>query len=160
MLQCKQLNMKIELLGIGLIVLLLGCSLLLASSLREVNKPLEVRDFSAGHSVYLQPKAPLYIIKETRNYTALAEKIKQCESGGDPKACNERYGCGSGMGLFQLIPSTVKYCEKKLGRDIDPFNADDNTACAMWLLRNEGTEHWGTPTSTWGSYDCFSPWID
>ena len=88
--------------------------------------------------------------------TSLIDDIIWCESRGDPSVCNQQYGCKAGMGLFQLIPSTVKYCEEKLGRDIDPFNENDNMACGMWLLKNEGTDHWGTADTDWGSYWCWS----
>jgi len=89
------------------------------------------------------------------NIIILANKIIECESGGRPDVCSYA-GCGQGMGLFQLIPSTVKYCEKKLGHSIDPFNAEDNYECGMWLLQEEGTRHWGFSGATWGSYDCWS----
>ncbi|MCP3684606.1 MAG: lytic transglycosylase domain-containing protein [bacterium] len=84
----------------------------------------------------------------------LANKIIQCESGGRPDICSYA-GCGAGMGLFQLIPSTIKYCEKKLGKNIDPFDSSDNYECGMWLLREEGWRHWGCPSCNWGSYKCF-----
>ena len=72
----------------------------------------------------------------------LVDEIIDRESGGDPSVCNKEFGCGSGMGLTQLIPSTVKYCEEKLGHKIDPFNPKDNLECAVWLLENEGIKHW------------------
>lgn len=80
---------------------------------------------------------------------SLIDRIIHCESGGDPKVCNQEFGCYAGMGLFQLIPSTVKYCEEKLGREIDPFDIDDNIACAMWLLENEGVKHWEQSKACW-----------
>jgi len=102
-------------------------------------------------------------LKEQRKVHAVAfkeksvlDRIMMCESGGDANVCNKEFGCSAGMGLFQLIPSTVKYCEKKLGRNIDPFNAKDNTDCAKWLLRNEGTGHWGTAETEWGSWSCWN----
>ena len=70
----------------------------------------------------------------------LAEIIRR-ESGGRADVCSYA-GCGSGMGLVQLIPSTVKYCEEKLGQKIDPFNPEDNLKCGIWLLQNEGIRHW------------------
>ena len=89
---------------------------------------------------------------------SLMDKIIHCESGFDPKVCNKEFGCNAGMGLAQLIPKTVRYCEEKLGKDIDPFDPEDNLECAMWLLENEGTYHWGTAETVgeWGSYDCWS----
>lgn len=92
----------------------------------------------------------------------LAEKIIECESGGNPNACNEEYGktekgyCKAGSGLFQLIPSTIKYCKEKLNKEIDPFNPEDNRECGMWLLKNEGLRHWGDENTEWGSWACWS----
>ena len=86
----------------------------------------------------------------------LASKIVECENpSGNPLACNQQYGCIAGMGDFQLIPSTVLYCEEKLGRHIDPFIKEDNHACGMWLLENEGSYHWGTKDTWWGSWKCW-----
>jgi len=90
---------------------------------------------------------------------ALAERIIWCESRGTHDVCNKQYGCGAGMGLFQLIPKTVEYCEGKLGKEIDPFDPDDNYECGMWLLKNEGTQHWGTKDTDWGSYDCWNEYL-
>jgi len=72
----------------------------------------------------------------------LASEIIRRESGWNPAVCNKRYGCKSGQGLFQIIPSTLKYCENKLGRELDVFDAFDNLDCGFWLLANEGIEHW------------------
>ena len=73
---------------------------------------------------------------------AVLDEIVKRESNGNPSVCNAESGCKAGQGLTQLIPSTVKYCEEKLGKEIDPFNSSDNLECAMWLLDNEGIEHW------------------
>src|SRR3990167_11417338 len=89
----------------------------------------------------------------------LADKIIECESNNRPDACNQKYGCNAGMGLFQLIPSTVKYCEEKLGVPIDPFNSEENKLCGNWLLRNEGPKHWGTADTDWGSWSCWKDFI-
>jgi len=72
----------------------------------------------------------------------LIDKIIERESGGNPSICNQQFGCKAGMGLTQLIPSTIKYCEEKLGKKIDPFNPEQNLECAIWLLTNEGIKHW------------------
>ena len=117
------------------------------SGLKSPNLP-----FSAiiqGNS--LLPISPI----EYPDVYVLASKIKECESGSNPDVCNKDFGCKAGMGLFQLIPSTIKYCEEKLGREIDPFNAQDNTDCAIWLLKNEGSFHWGCEDCDWGSYKCW-----
>ena len=89
-------------------------------------------------------------------YTELMGRIIYCESRGNPEVCNKQYGCRAGQGLCQLIPSTVKYCEKKLGKKIDPFNREDNLECGMWLLKNEGTYHWGYKGASWGSFKCWN----
>ncbi len=94
----------------------------------------------------------------------LLNQIIECESGWR-NVCNAQYGCRAGQGVAQLIPTTVKYCETKLGKSIDPFNEQDSLECAAWLLSNEGSRHWGYPPGhpnrfhngiEWGSYDCWS----
>ena len=84
-------------------------------------------------------------------------EIIKCENRAfDPTICNEEYGCGAGIGLAMIIPSTGRHCEEKLGRELDLFDPRDNLDCAKWLLENEGTQHWGTPDSDWGTYYCWS----
>jgi len=90
----------------------------------------------------------------------LLNKIAECESGWKTNVCNGHYGCRGGQGVFQLIPSTVKYCEKKLGKPIDPFNEADNIECAIWLMTNEGWGHWGDSSTWWGSYYCFKDYVN
>jgi len=105
-----------------------GPTIILGNSLKAMSNPYYPKVYTLG---------------------SLVERIIHCESGGNPKICNKQYGCYAGMGLFQLIPSTVKYCEEKLGRKIDPFDANDNTTCAMWLLENEGLSHWKQSKDCW-----------
>jgi len=81
-------------------------------------------------------------------------KIIQCESGGR-NICNKK-GCQYGQGLAMIIPKTERYCEEKLGRELDMLDPDDNWDCAFYLLENEGDYHWGTPESNWGTYYCWS----
>lgn len=88
------------------------------------------------------------------NYPELF-RIIECESNFDENVCNADYGCSSGMGWGQIIPGTLKYCEKKLGRKLDIFNAYDNLECSLWLYINEGTQHWGCETCNWGSWKCW-----
>ena len=128
-------------------------SLLIYSAIREAQKPL-LSEIPLSECFIRQPN----IVERPTNKSlaTLMEKIIQCESSGNPNVCNRRFGCRAGMGLCQLIPSTVKYCELKLGKSIDPFDAEDNRECGMWLLENEGTRHWGTATTNWGSWACWS----
>lgn len=81
--------------------------------------------------------------------------IIRCESNFDSKVCNQKYGCSSGIGLMQIIPNTLQHCSEKLGRKIDPYIIQDNLECGAYLLKNEGTYHWGTEDSWWGSWDCW-----
>ena len=75
-------------------------------------------------------------------------RIIFCESSFRENVCSYK-GCWAGMGLAQIIPSTKKYCEEKLGQIIDPFNPDDNLTCALWLYLNEGTKHWKSSETCW-----------
>lgn len=72
----------------------------------------------------------------------LVLEIIRRESGFDPAVCNRTFGCKSGMGLMQLIPTTVRYCEQKLGAVLNPFDPVHNLTCGLWLLKNEGIRHW------------------
>lgn len=80
-------------------------------------------------------------------------RIIKAESNFNPNAINKNYGISGGVGLGQLIPSTIKYCEEKLGIKIDPFNPIDNLECSWWLYKNEGTKHWGCSNCWWGSWN-------
>lgn len=75
-------------------------------------------------------------------YYPLAYEIIKRESGWKEKICNQEFGCRSGQGLFQIIPSTIKHCEGVLMRVLDPFYYKDNIDCGIWLLKNEGIGHW------------------
>jgi hypothetical protein len=104
--------------------------------------------------------------EDTDYYENLLDKIIECESGGR-NVCNETYGCNSGQGILQLIPTTVKTCELALEKNIDPFTEKDSRECAMYLLKEtpQGAHHWGYPDGhrnayhkgiRWGSYSCWS----
>jgi len=75
-------------------------------------------------------------------------KIIQCESSWREKVCSYA-GCQAGMGLCQIIPSTLKYCEQKLNKKLDPFLAQDNLECCLWLYENEGNKHWNSSKNCW-----------
>jgi hypothetical protein len=88
------------------------------------------------------------------------------ESNFQPLVCNYQYGCKGGQGAGQLIPSTVKDCERRMKKSIDPFNARQNLECMAFLIKNDGINHWGYPEGDkrgymkngqrWGSYDKWS----
>lgn len=119
--------------------------ILQGSAVRAVISPVSLKFASLGS----------FLDRDDINYSQLLllEEIIRRESGGDPNACNTCEGtkweglynpndCPCGAGLAGLIPSTIKYCEEKLGKSIDPFNSNDNLECAIWLLKNEGIRHW------------------
>ena len=83
----------------------------------------------------------------------LLDKIAECESGWQEDVCSYA-GCESGMGWFQIIPSTLKYCEENLGKKLDAFNGQDNTECAIWLLTEtpQGEYHWLPSRNCWEDY--------
>ena len=131
-----------------LIFILMG--LIMFQAVREMrNEVLPILEWPKKEMLLMQGNsligvAPLHrpmVLGSLVEVEDALEQIIKRESGGDPSVCSYA-GCGSGQGLTQLIPSTVKYCERNLGKTIDPFNAEDNLECARWLLENEGIRHW------------------
>ena len=81
----------------------------------------------------------------------LALEIVRRESNFNPDICNQRFGCGSGAGLFQFIQSTFKGCEVIFKRKLDIFDPVDNTDCAIYLLSQPGgIYHWWDVYGMWG----------
>lgn len=62
--------------------------------------------------------------------------------GTDHAVCNKEYGCGSGKGLIQLIERTRGHCSEKLKKEIDKSNPYDSIECGIYLLEEEGIQHW------------------
>ncbi len=69
------------------------------------------------------------------------------------------------MGLAQIIPETWNYIKTKISIGNDPMDEIDNLKAALWLYKNEGTQHWGYPPNDprgyvngerWGSWDCWT----
>jgi len=87
-------------------------------------------------------------LEETITKYPELERIIFCESSWREDICSYK-GCNAGMGLSQIIPSTLRYCEKKLGKELNPFNGQDNLECAIWLYENEGTKHWKPSRHCW-----------
>ena len=97
------------------------------------------------------------LIEDTLTDEELFLKILECEnSTGDPTKCNLEFGCSSGIGDGQLTAIAIKDCEKNLGKEIDPYNAEDNMECSRWLYNTYGTAPWGCEDCWWGSWDCWS----
>jgi len=114
------------------------------------------------------------------------DKIIPCESNGDPLACNEEFGCNAGMGLCGFIKSTwnetldkmscsgiydtekcfkfymPERCWEKVSLPVSKektemiFDGECNRLAGKWLLENEGSQHWGTSETKWGSWSCWS----
>ena len=76
----------------------------------------------------------------------LTEKIILCESSGNPLAYNKWSGA---RGLLQIIPSSERFCEKGLGRELDMFNPVDNLACGEYLKKHGGLKHWESSRRCW-----------
>jgi len=139
------------------------------NSLKAVISPYHIKPQVLG--MLIDTNLQLLIDKGlTYKEAVLLEKIADCESDWR-NICNVERGCKAGQGIFQLIPSTVKYCEQKLEKKIDPFNKNDNLECAVWLLTetSQGINHWGYPSwdsrgyingKRWGSWDCWSGYLD
>ena len=110
------------------------------------------QSYLSGNTIAFQVRgkvlASLMNIEDNRLF-----KIIECESNFR-NVCNSK-GCKYGIGLGQIIPSTLKYCEEKLNKKLDALNPMDNIECCNWLIKNEGTEHWGSSTTDWGSWDCW-----
>lgn len=79
-----------------------------------------------------------YRYKDTKK----AEAIVSCEGGFDnPSICNTTYGCSSGQGHAQFIPSTWSNIQKKIGVE-NVFNTSDNIKGLIYLLSTDGDKHW------------------
>mgnify|MGYP001585339882 CR=1 FL=1 len=121
---------------------------------------------SFSDKLYLEAKLEPYeasretirniILSKTREWKINPElvlEIVRRESNFNPTVCNEKFGCSHGQGLLQLIPSTNEYCEKKLGRKLNPFDAEDNIDCGLYLLKTDGIVHWNQWSGPYDDYD-------
>jgi hypothetical protein len=95
--------------------------------------------------------------------------ISKCESNFRPDVCNQKFGCSSGMGILQIVSSTLRECERELGKSLDPFDVRDSIDCGEYLLTTpQGVNHWGYPPDDprgyvngfyWGSWECWSKYL-
>jgi len=123
------------------------------------------------------PFQRIYPTLATLSSNHLEERIPACEGNGDPKSCNMEFGCAGGMGLWQIIPNTwnetidrmskagayfPERCRQKVYLPVSKdrieavFDPVCNDLVGKWLLKTDGTRHWGTAETWWGSYWCWS----
>ena len=101
---------------------------------------------------YLLPTAPPFLV-EDRVYASISSlpkimlEIAKCESGLNPRARNKR---SNAKGLFQVIPTSERFCEKGLGRQLNMYNPKDNAECAKYLIEHGGLSHWKASKHCWG----------
>ena len=116
---------------------------------------------AVANPVYFKPQVLGMMTDNELSYeqAELLNRIAECESGWQ-NICNSK-GCKYGQGIWQIIPSSIKYCEEKLGKKIDPFDIEDNKKCAIYLLTKtpQGVNHWGYPDSWWGSWECWNRFV-
>ena len=77
--------------------------------------------------------------------------IVACESSFRPDVCSY-VGCNYGMGLIQVIPSSLELCEKELNRKLNPFNSLDNLECGKILYQIQGLKAWKSSQQCWQNY--------
>jgi hypothetical protein len=97
-------------------------------SLESIRRHL---DFPANKK--LPPKEWLRSVALDKDF-ALLEEVAHHESGWNSEVCNKKYGCTSGQGLFQIIPSTFDRTCKPNIPVFDVFEPYDNMKCALWLF--------------------------
>jgi len=93
--------------------------------------------------------APVRVVKATKVDSAVMERIKQCESQGNPNARNPH---STAKGLYQFLDSSWEAYGKLLwgstvGKDV--FSAKDNEELAMFVFLIEGTTPWESSAYCW-----------
>lgn len=119
----------------------------------------------AQETVAIPPPTPREYLRAKADSVGLfdlASEIIRRESGWHPEKCNESTAdkCNAGQGLFMVIPSTERTCEKHFEKEMDMLDPYDNIDCGYWLLTARGARkgigHWdnfGIPIKgkQWGS---------
>jgi len=90
--------------------------------------------------------------KENGVNPTLASNIAYCEStdrqfdsSGEPLRGKRNPG---DVGLFQINEKYHLKTSQSLGHDI--YTTEGNIDYAMWLLKNEGSQHWNSSKPCWG----------
>lgn len=110
-----------------------------------------------------------YIIKIAEQYRVnpeLALKIAECESKFR-NICNEKYGCSSGIGIYQILQSTFDEAAKRIDKEHfyavayiggaqeriyiydDPYDIKQNIDVAIWLMSKGEYERWDMSAWCW-----------
>ena len=108
---------------------------------------------------------------------SLSDRIVFCESKWREWECNNGFNCRAGIGLWQLVVSTWNETIVRMSKDdaylpercwqlmSHPisyekreiiFDGECNLRVGLWLLEEDGTGHWGTEETDWGSYNCWN----
>jgi len=100
-----------------------------------------------SHSGALQNDLERQLWEVADKYPEL-ERIIFCESSGRENVCSYK-GCNAGMGLLQIIPSSLKLCENKFNERLNPFDAENNIKCGLYLLELQGLKAWESSRHCW-----------
>jgi len=135
--------LEFTLLGISLLFLGYALTSMLDSPLQE-NGMLGEVNLSVIQDTTLLPFSPPP--QRFQSLGTLIDKIIFCESSGNERAYNPESGA---KGLCQVIPSSERFCEQGLNRELDMFNREDNLDCADYLLEHGGLKHWQESKNCW-----------
>jgi len=97
----------------------------------EVKKVLSVPEMILYYSdLYgIDGKAPLEIAKAESQYK---------------NVCNKQYGCGAGIGIFQIVQTTFdENCEGS------PYDIKDNIVCGIKMIKNGDYWRWSQSKHVW-----------
>lgn len=88
--------------------------------------------------LYIRERAPVHGVDPE-----LAIGIAKCESNFR-NVCNERYGCRSGISIFQIVKTTFdEQCEG------DVYDVKDNIDCALKMMSRGEYWRWDSSSKCW-----------
>ena len=113
----------------------------------EVNRQADTHGGSAMDEIETIEQVKDYIRETSEFYGVepeLALKIAECESNFR-NVCNEKYGCSSGIGIYQILQST--FDEVVVGWS--PHNIKENISVAIWLMSEGELWRWQPSKHCW-----------
>ena len=133
-----------------LIALLIAVIIISGIVLLRVENPPEVPlNANSGLTIidgaYLRANLPPALVTP-KTYGSIISRIIFCESSGNEKAYNKKSGA---KGLLQVIPSSERFCEKGLNKELDMFDPEDNLECGEYLMKHGGLLHWKASEKCW-----------